>query len=104
MFSRQISMTNLLTLDIAPFKSCQKTYNGVSILSKYKDMIDINPVRMINKDEMRSISATYDGIRVINFYVVNGQSIGSDKYIHKMKWLKKHANIFGNNLRPTISL
>ena len=42
----------------------------------------------INNDEMRSISATFDDLRVINFYVVNGQSIGSEKYIHKLNWLK----------------
>ena len=46
-----------------------------------------NPVA-INNDEMRSISATFGDLRVINFYVVNGQSIGSEKYIHKLKWLK----------------
>ena len=80
-------------------QSCQKTYNGVSILSKIKPKdIEINPV-MINKDEMRSISGTYDGIRVINFYVVNGQSIGSDKYKHKMKWLKKAYTYISKQLQ-----
>ena len=69
-------------------QSCQKTYNGVSIISKSQGMdCHSNPVA-INDDEMRSISATFGDLRVINLYVVNGQSIGSEKYIHKLKWLK----------------
>ena len=42
----------------------------------------------VNDHEMRSISATFDDLRVVNFYVVNGQSIGSEKYTHKLKWLE----------------
>jgi exodeoxyribonuclease-3 len=70
-------------------QSCQKTYNGVSIISQIKgeDVIE-NPVN-IDADEKRSIVGTYNGVRVINFYVVNGQAIGSDKYEHKLKWLSK---------------
>ena len=75
-------------------QACQKTYNGVSIISKdIPKKIEINPVA-INSEEMRSISASINGVRIINFYVVNGQSIGSDKYSHKLKWLNKaHAYI-----------
>ena len=73
--------------------ACQKTYNGVSIISKTKASdIDINPVEII-PGEMRSIAATYKGIRIINFYVVNGQAIGSDKYKYKLEWLKKAKHI-----------
>ncbi len=70
-------------------QSCQKTYNGVSIISQIKgeDVIE-NPVN-IDANEKRSIVGTYNGVRVINFYVVNGQAIGSDKYEHKLKWLSK---------------
>ncbi len=69
--------------------SCQKTYNGVSIISKAsaKD-IEYNPV-FIDKEEKRSIAGTFNNIRVINFYVVNGQALDSDKYLHKLNWLKK---------------
>ena len=55
-------------------EACQKTYNGVSIISKIKSShIDVNPV-FVTEGEMRSIAATFGDIRVINFYVVNGQS------------------------------
>ena len=65
-------------------QACQKTYNGVSIISKFQGTeFQKNPVA-IDYDEMRSISATFGDLRVINFYVVNGQSIGSEKYAHKL--------------------
>ena len=69
-------------------QACQKTYNGVSIISKFQGMDwENNPVAL-NDGEMRSISATFDDLRVVNLYVVNGQAIGSEKYTHKLKWLE----------------
>lgn len=66
----------------------QKTYNGVAIISKAKPKtIDYNPVNT-SLNEARSIAVTIDGITIVNLYVVNGQDIGTDKYKHKMLWLK----------------
>ena len=80
-------------------QSCQKTYNGVSIISKIqgKEIID-NPVNIFH-DEKRSIAGTYNGTRVINFYVVNGQAINSDKYQHKLKWLLKAKQYISDQLK-----
>tara|TARA_Y100000768_G_scaffold155513_2_gene116134 strand:+ start:2740 stop:3510 length:771 start_codon:yes stop_codon:yes gene_type:complete len=79
-------------------QSCQKTYNGVSIISKCKAKeIENNPV-CIDKEEKRSIAATYGDIRIINFYVVNGQSLNSEKYIHKLNWLSKAEKYLKNQL------
>ena len=80
-------------------QSCQKTYNGVSIISKIKgeDVIE-NPVNIV-ADEKRSIVGTYNGVRIINFYVVNGQAIGSDKYEHKLKWLSKAKQYIKEQLK-----
>ena len=47
---------------------------------------------------MRSIAATFNGIRIVNFYVVNGQAIGSDKYTYKLEWLKKARAYLKNEL------
>ena len=67
----------------------QKTYNGVAIISKDKPKdVQINPVST-DENEMRSISAIYNGIRVVNLYVVNGQNVDTPKYEYKLKWLKK---------------
>ena len=80
-------------------QSCQKTYNGVSIISKIKGQnIELNPVH-ITDDEKRSIAATYHDVRVINFYVVNGQAINSDKYLHKLNWLDKASEYISEQLK-----
>jgi exodeoxyribonuclease-3 len=80
-------------------QSCQKTYNGVSIISKSKgDNIELNPVNIID-GEKRSIAGTYHGVRIINFYVVNGQGINSDKYQHKLIWLDKAFNYISEQLK-----
>jgi exodeoxyribonuclease-3 len=80
-------------------QSCQKTYNGVSIISKMKgEDVKENPVNIV-ADEKRSIVGTYNGIRIINFYVVNGQAIGSDKYKHKLKWLGKAKQYIKEQLK-----
>jgi exodeoxyribonuclease III len=66
----------------------QKTYNGVAILSR-KPLSDVrrgfpgDPVA----GEARVIAGTLDGLTVLNLYVVNGQSVGSDKYRTKLAWL-----------------
>ena len=71
----------------------QKTYNGVAILSKGEcSDVELNPVA-IDDGEVRTISCTYNNLRVLNVYVVNGKSVGSDKYQHKLKWLKKLNNL-----------
>ncbi len=65
----------------------QKTYNGVAIISKAEATdLDINPVST-SQNEMRSLSATFGDLRVVNLYVVNGKDIGTDKYDYKLEWL-----------------
>ena len=92
-------ITELKEAGYSSIQSCQKTYNGVSIISKCAgENIDHNPV-YIDEDEKRSIAATYNDIRVINFYVVNGQSIDSDKYSYKLRWLKKAEKYIKEQLK-----
>lgn len=67
----------------------QKTYNGVAIISKSKpSSIEYNPIETSAK-EARSLAVMIDNIKIVNLYVVNGQSVGSDKYKYKMQWLKR---------------
>ncbi len=65
----------------------QKTYNGVAILSKHAltDVVKNNP--LFPDEQQRLITATIDGVRVICAYIPNGQSLDSDKYPYKLKWL-----------------
>ena len=73
-------------------------FDRIAILSKGKCLdVELNPVA-IDEAEVRTISCTYDNLRVLNVYVVNGKSVGSDKYQHKLKWLKKLNNYCKSSL------
>ena len=67
--------------------SGQKTYNGVAILSRHpiSDVVKNNP--RFEDEQQRIIAATIEGMRVVCVYVVNGQTVDSDKYQYKLKWL-----------------
>lgn len=75
----------------------QKAYNGVAIFSKKPlTKIDYGFAGILgeenngNLDEQkRVISAIINNIRIVNLYVPNGNSIGSEKYEYKLNWLKK---------------
>lgn len=68
--------------------SGQKTYNGVGILSR-RPLTDVRvDLPWPGDPQARGISAVVDGLRVVNLYVVNGESITSDKYSYKLEWLR----------------
>lgn len=65
----------------------QKTYNGVALLSK-QEATDVQcAIPDFADEQKRAISGSFDGCRVINLYVPNGQSVGSEKYEYKLNWL-----------------
>ena len=65
----------------------QKTYNGVAILSR--DAIsDVQfGIPNLDDEQKRVIAATINGVRIVCVYIPNGQSLDSDKYQYKLKWL-----------------
>ena len=74
----------------------QKSYNGVAIISKIKaknvkkgfyGCTEYDPNIDIFLDQKRLISAEINGIKIINVYVPNGSSLGSDKFKYKINWL-----------------
>jgi exodeoxyribonuclease-3 len=67
----------------------QKTYNGVAIISKHPIEEVVFDIPDYNDIQKRVISATINGIRLICAYVVNGESVGSDKYNYKLLWLEQ---------------
>ncbi len=72
--------------------SGQKTYNGVAILSKTTG-IDIQAgIPKFEDEQKRVLAATYDEVRIICGYFPNGQSIDSDKYQYKLRWLNELTN------------
>lgn len=65
----------------------QRTYNGVAILSRLAPT-DVRPdMPEFPDDHKRVLAATVGGLRFVCFYVPNGQSVGSDKYQYKLRWL-----------------
>src|SRR3990172_12992570 len=67
--------------------SGQKTYNGVAILPR-APLAEIQAgIPGFDDPQKRVVSATIDGTRVVCAYVPNGQSVGSEKYEYKLKWL-----------------
>lgn len=67
--------------------SGQKAYNGVALVSR-DEAVDVSTgIPDFEDEQRRVIAATYGDTRVINVYVPNGQSVGSDKYRYKLDWL-----------------
>ena len=67
--------------------SGQKTYNGVAILSRTPPQDVRRGIAGFDDAQQRVISATIADVRVVCAYVPNGQSVGSDKYEYKLRWL-----------------
>jgi exodeoxyribonuclease-3 len=74
----------------------QKTYNGVAILSLLPaaDVIHSLPGDTPGA-ESRLLAATIDGIRIINIYAPNGQTVGSEKYAYKLDWYARLRTFLG---------
>lgn len=76
----------------------QKTYNGVAIISKHPIEDVIYDIPNYTDIQKRVISATINGTRLICVYVVNGESIDSDKFKYKLQWLEHLYNFVKTSL------
>lgn len=68
----------------------QKAYNGVAILARapLEDCaVGFDDAEL--DEQSRLVAATVFGVRVISVYIPNGQSVGSDKYVYKLRWLDR---------------
>ena len=69
--------------------SGQRTYNGVAILSKQRTRADVVAgIPGFDDEQRRVLAATVGGVRVIDVYVPNGQTVGSDKFEYKLRWFE----------------
>ncbi len=79
----------------------QKSWNGVALLSRG---LATNVTRGFEDDlfpsDARIISAEVNGIRIINTYVPNGNTVGSDKFEYKLRWLERFAQFLRERFRP----
>lgn len=76
-------------------------YNGVAILAReppsnvirgFGDAGDDDPNPFVTQP--RLLTATVRGVRVVCAYVPNGQSVGTDKYENKLRWLDRLYEFF----------
>ena len=67
--------------------SGQRTYNGVALLARHALEDVVAGIPGFADEQKRVLAATVGGVRVIDVYVPNGQSVGSDKYEYKLRWL-----------------
>lgn len=79
----------------------QKSWNGVAILSRTTPL----DVRRGFEDpsmpeDARLISCEIDGIRIINTYVPNGNTVGSEKFEYKLRWLERFRRYLNESVRP----
>ncbi|MCI0517993.1 MAG: exodeoxyribonuclease III [Woeseiaceae bacterium] len=65
----------------------QKTYNGVAIASRKPSSDHVVEIPDFGDPQRRVLAASIDGVRIVNLYVPNGSSVGSEKYEYKLKWL-----------------
>jgi exodeoxyribonuclease-3 len=76
-----------------------KGYNGVATLSREK------PGRVLHglhegpdNEDVRILQTVVDGIQIINTYVPQGYSVGSDKYAFKLAWFGRMKRYLGTQL------
>jgi exodeoxyribonuclease-3 len=66
----------------------QKTYNGVAIVSRMPLADVAYDIPSFDDHQKRVVTATVGGVRVVCAYVPNGQTVGSEKYEYKLRWLE----------------
>ena len=99
-------------LDYHVYVYGQKAYNGVALFSKeplenvrmgFGAVLDTDTVGDLD-DQKRVISGVLDGVRILNLYVPNGSSIGSEKYDYKLRWLALLKQYLIKTLEETTKL
>jgi len=65
----------------------QRTYNGVALLARRPVEHVARGMAGFADEQARVIAGTVSGVRIVDVYVPNGQSVGSDKYAYKLRWL-----------------
>ena len=80
----------------------QKTYNGVTTISKVAPKESIKLINNKEQDQKRFLLTRYgNNLSVLNLYVVNGQEVGSEKFKYKLSWLENIKTHIKNDLDKT---
>src|SRR5580765_3388856 len=68
----------------------QQSYNGVAILFRTEcAQVQRGYLDDDLASQRRLLSADIDGLRIVNVYMPNGQTVGSEKYQFKLEWMKR---------------
>ncbi|MEN9250308.1 MAG: exodeoxyribonuclease III [Gloeomargarita sp. GXS_bins_116] len=73
----------------------QKAYNGVAVLTRIPpERVSVGFAPLLGPEwvgrldeQKRLLHVQIQGLEIVNVYVPNGQSVGSDKYDYKLRWL-----------------
>jgi len=57
------------------------------LLSRLEGADIVTDIPDYSDEQRRVVAATFGATRILNLYVPNGQSVGSDKYEYKLGWL-----------------
>jgi len=77
----------------------QRTYNGVAILARQPVAAAEPGIPGFEDEQKRVLAATVGGVRIIDVYVPNGQTVGSDKYDYKLRWLEALRGYLASELQ-----
>src|SRR5690348_4781071 len=85
----------------------QKSWNGVAILARGSDPVEIRRVLPGDPEDVHSryIEATVKGVVVGCLYLPNGNPAPGPKFDYKLKWLERfvaHASQLVNSTEPVI--
>jgi len=67
----------------------QKTYNGVAIAARHPiEAVTLGFNGDGEEEQKRFMAATVQGIRVLNAYIPNGQTVDSPKFVYKLEFMQ----------------
>jgi exodeoxyribonuclease-3 len=79
--------------------SGQKSYNGVAVLSRVALSEVMKDIPGLDDTQRRMLAVTCGDLRVLDIYVPNGASVGSEKYDYKLAWLDKLCDYVEQQLK-----
>ena len=78
-----------------------KSYNGVATLSlREPDRVIYGLDDRPDSEDARILQAVINGIPIVNSYVPQGSSVGSDKYAFKLEWFRLFRQYLETYLHP----